>query len=424
MSYRFGAKSIAAASALISAMVIVPCAMGATGSSDTRASEARRLSAESETELVSKVRRTVEESLRRQLDELTEEGRRTQAEAAQQTALIVSLMHVFVEVLALVVVVAGVFGFVEGRRIEKLRAMADSTLKTAVDLNTNAQRASEAAQKAVGQIDEAAKDARESSLKISAMRHEVEKAWGDIDPLVELLPKLEQKGVAGIPNPSPPADVSMVFEDADVWLVVADRLRVSQDNTRMAKAFVSLGRYWQTIGNYPRSLARLDRAISLNSDSPEAHRELAQTLSYYAAETPMERAAKDELLRRAETEVVTTQRLLGREDAKTIEDLAWIWDERGDYSRAIELHVKAREMDQAECRDVGREPDWSITYNLACSLTMKGELERAFEELLSVIHRDQNWRLAMIDPQLKVLHDTPWGDRLRQRITELGLPTD
>jgi tetratricopeptide (TPR) repeat protein len=310
-------------------------------------------------------------------------------------------MQTFIGVVALLAAILTGVGFFEARRIRALRREAGNVARTAAG---------------------AAKTFEENSLRLTVLRHTVEKAWSDIDATFEQLPAIEQSRVVGMPPQPLSPEISAAFEDADILLVVCHRLAIVQDPIRMAEYFARLARYWRIIGNYSRALARSENAVNLNRDSVDGHRGLAVTLMYHAAETEMDSELKARLLERAEAEQQFVHALLGRYDSRLLHDLAWIKDEWEDYSTAAQLYREARELDREEAKVERREEDRNITYDLAATLAKDERLEEALVELASVLSYDENWIAAEDDRDFKKLRESAeWGPRfvgLIERVRE------
>jgi tetratricopeptide (TPR) repeat protein len=84
------------------------------------------------------------------------------------------------------------------------------------------------------------------------------------------LPFVESPSIAGGAAELPPAEEVMQMEEADILTLLEERTSPiplpSEKVDRLAKAFVSLGKYWRQIGNYPRAIARFHRATVLKPD--------------------------------------------------------------------------------------------------------------------------------------------------------------
>lgn len=108
---------------------------------------------------------------------------------------------------------------------------------------------------------------------------------------------------------------------------------------------------------------------------------------------------KTRLLNEAEQECTQLIALTGK-DELTLFDLGWIYDERGDYERAVTFYREAQERDVS-----GRYPN--ITYNLACTYSKWGRYAEALDELQKVIGRDENWEDVARDSDFESLRNHP-----------------
>lgn len=149
---------------------------------------------------------------------------------------------------------------------------------------------------------------------------------------------------------------------------------------------------------YTLSLARLESALELAPTHPATLRELGRTLSYYAAETK-DRQQKDVLLDRAEAALKRAAEL-GASRAAGLHDLAWVYDERGDYIRAVELYREAVAANNEE----GTLSNAALAYNLACALAKAGRGNEALDALEPVIV--DVWKWVEKDRDLETLRES------------------
>jgi tetratricopeptide (TPR) repeat protein len=101
-----------------------------------------------------------------------------------------------------------------------------------------------------------------------------------------------------------------------------------------------------------------------------------------------------------------------QDDADCLHDLAWIYDERGAFEKAIEFYERAQES----TRQKGLSEDPALAYNLACSLAKGGKQAEALETLKRVIK--ETWKWAEEDPDFKELRESAdWGNRFRDMLS-------
>lgn len=253
-----------------------------------------------------------------------------------------------------------------------------------------------------------------NSMKLTEVEIATERAAGDLDAKFKDLPHLRVSRIIGGPPAALPPDISAVFEDSDVLLVVAFQLGLFKDSERASLNFTKLARYWRYVANYPRAQARAENATKLNPNSSEAFRELAMVLSNSAADSGTGSSQKSDILGRAESALQQAVKLRGRHDSETLHDLAWIYDERREYKTAAVQYRRARELDILECEAQGREPNHDITYDLACTLAKDKAYEESLREVEAIVDKDENWRGILGDRDFAGLldHET-WGPKLR-----------
>jgi tetratricopeptide (TPR) repeat protein len=300
--------------------------------------------------------------------------------------------------------VGAFFGFREFASIQKLREGAERLLAAALADADQAQKAVSAATvelvKAQERFATAAGELESQGKRLSDMARA---AFDQIDTFFEQLKSIEGVWVVGTPAPLIPADISLAYEEADVVLVVCDRLGWITHEPRASRYFSKLGRYWRTVGNYPRALARMQRAVSLDQNAAWPHLELGRTLAYQASESTLDTEQKRAVLDQAERTVRRAQEL--GKDANTLESLAWILDEKGEFADAVTAYREARDLNRRGVAEQGGDEDWGLTYNLACALAKWGKAEQAGVELATILNKGDYGRLANEDPDLAaVLH--------------------
>src|SRR2546422_323859 len=109
-------------------------------------------------------------------------------------------------------------------------------------------------------------------------------------------------------------------------------------------ALIKTALYSRVQGDYKQAVARLEEAIRLDPSSAEAHRYLGQTFSYQAADVSDDPRLKADLLERAAVLILKAKDLHGGHTPDTLHDLAWVLDEKGELTAAIELYYSARAL--------------------------------------------------------------------------------
>ena len=345
---------------------------------------------------------------------------------ADQLARILSLMEshlswlqtglaVLATAASLVIVALGVVGFREAQALKRLRADAERAVTEAV---RKANEASSAAAELERQARHASEQARRladsTEAEFNRIRQAAAGAMADVDAAFETLPRFEEARDPDDAPPPVPAEVSLSFEDADVLLVLCDRLRLLDDPARTAGYFRKIGRYWRVVGNYPRSLARLERAVVLDAGNAENHWLLGQTLARQAGTKDMPADQKRPLLERARASIENAVARMAREDPNTFQEIAWISFEMGEFAAAAEAFRKARDLDRSRVQRDGGEPDWVLTYNLACSLAKSGRHAEGLAALAEVAEhcREQAWN----ESAFAEWTGDPWRERFERLV--------
>jgi tetratricopeptide (TPR) repeat protein len=281
-------------------------------------------------------------------------------------------------------------GFVRLARAETQRAKEESQ-GGARDATAAAERAG-AAEKELDKTKERLKEMEQSSQR--AMHTVQEHITGALS--------LERRSIVAEPPELPDSKTIQLFEEADIVIVLAEKSKwISPED--LVTPFIQLGNYWRLVENYPRAIARCERAIELDGDNWEAHRAKCKALYSLAAKPFTGPGYKARLLAEAIAECRRSLEMVGTPHPGLLFDLGWIYDEMGDYDKAVKCYRGAQRVDAQ--RDYP-----SIAYNLACSLSKLGEYGAALRELKTVIDVDNNWEDAPRDPDLEGLrNDRTYG---------------
>lgn len=368
-----------------------------------------------------------------------------------QVTRVLSLMESFIGWLGLLLAIlgaiisvalgiAGWFGWSESRKIKDIRAKAYAEVNAAV---ATAQSAADAARRAldgtsaaqaevntaVAALQSAAADARHAAARalsdaeaahaqLDRLRDAAQSAMKKVAAEFDELPRLEYGRDERAGPPAVPADVSLAFEEADILLVLCDRLDLLADREATSRYFVQIGRYWQVLGNYSRSLARLERAVANPGLPPvllaEGRWQIGRTLLQQAAAGRLDATQRDIWLDRAEKEIEDAIRLLGAPDANTLHDLGSVRYQRGDFTGAAERIREARELEREWVARNGGTVDWTTTYNLARALAMAGHHDEALRELESIVDVPVCRDLARQESAfVEAWKEEPWCQRFR-----------
>lgn len=276
-----------------------------------------------------------------------------QASASSDTALVVGLMQSFLGFLALLFALAAFAGYDRWKRVSKLEADARAHLEEAQSTLAAAANA---------------------SAEIGRMRAAMVESWIDVDRAFARLPQVEALGIIRLSQPKTiPPESAVIFEDSDALLVVCDHLGIISDKARCAEHLKKLSVYWRISKAYAKSLARARRAFDLAPANAQIANEIGKTLSRWGANEPPGSAEREIRLQHAIDAHRSALALAGTEDPNILHDMAWTFDELGDYPRAIEYYRRAAAVEH--------DLRWKVNYNLACSLTLCGQFEAALDAL-------------------------------------------
>jgi len=362
---------------------------------------------ELESRLRNFVRKEVTDALTTSTKDILERAKRS--EESGETLLSV-VKWVSAGWLAIVTLMFGFLAFIGWREYGAVRIAKDESVKAKVDATSAAAEAVASADKvrsAEGEVGLATARIREIDKAIAQALADTSKHFRD-------LPEIERFGLVGEAPDLPSAEDMVRYEEADILIVIADKNN-SIEKPRLVEPFVRLGTYWRLLENYPRSIARLQRAIEIDAQSIDAHRGLCAALYAAAGRDRVSAAEKHRVLERAQVACTKALELArGNPDATAgvLFDQGWIYDEQGRYELAIEAYRQAQQLDV-------RGERTNIGYNLACTYVKVGKYAEALAELRKVIDADDNLEDATADAELEPLRNHPeHRDAFRKMIEE------
>jgi tetratricopeptide (TPR) repeat protein len=266
-----------------------------------------------------------------------------------------------------------------------------------------AKREATASNAAIQNLEQNIKSASER-VKISydqavAFDNAAANALTEISKYLESLPDIESSAILGGPAEFPTPDEVMEMEEVDVVLVLGEKITPPQPE-KFARAFLSLGKYWRQVGNYPRAIARYNRATQLNPKSWEAFEGLARLYVELAAQRGRTLEAKERLLGISEKWCKQADKA-GGQQAKTLCDLAAVADLRQDFPKAINLYKQAQNLDP--------KGEWlGAIYNPACIFAQElGDFQNALLEIKKIISRDKIREFVKNDADFDALRKDP-----------------
>jgi tetratricopeptide (TPR) repeat protein len=203
------------------------------------------------------------------------------------------------------------------------------------------------------------------------------------------------------------ADVLALLEQSRVAVLPPDRI------DKLADAFVSLGRYWRGIGNYPRAIARFHRATKLKRDLWEGFEGLGRCFVELAHQKGRTPEATGRLLALAK-EWCDKATSVGGRQTRILCDLASIDDASGRFREAIKLYKEAQELGAMDPKADRLE----AYFNSACIYAHEFHMyAEAYDELKKIIDRDKVRELVRYDEDFKEMAEDPeWGPKFKALI--------
>jgi tetratricopeptide (TPR) repeat protein len=279
-----------------------------------------------------------------------------------------------------------------------------NALDTADKAKNDAVAARDTAVASLQKLQQVEEDAAAVVQRMKAQNDATSTALTNLRNYSASLPFVESPSVAGGAAELPPAEEVMQMEEADILTLLEERTSPtplpSEKVDRLAKAFVSLGKYWRQIGNYPRAIARFHRATVLKPDFWEGFEGLGRVFVELAQHSGRAPEARERLLALAHQCCDNAERVGGRQ-AKIVCDLASIEDAHGRYREAIKLYKEAQQLDPKAER-------LEAYYNPACIYAKEfGEYAEALEEIQKIIQRDNVRELVKYDPDFEEMRRDP-----------------
>jgi hypothetical protein len=329
----------------------------------------------------SEVERAVAAKLEPRYDKMLRDARAEDERLRGHLSVLVAGIEYGLVVLSIILTGLAAFGFNEFRNVRKLRKEANKARVVSESITSN----------------------MEIHLR-KAVETGVQAAWEAPSRTFADLPTISDQPLASSPPPAITPETMMMYEEADILLVLADRLTAISNQEQGAAFFIKLARYWWLVENWPRAIARSLRAVELAPKSIEAHLMFSSCLFYKAIHSVVDADEKKRLLTEATAHAKTAQQLQKNgNNSLLLYRLGFIADEMEDYAAAKSYYRQAIDAE-------GRGADTLVTrfckYNIACSLTKEGNLSEALKALSAVINRDDNWRYARTDPDLLALRES------------------
>jgi tetratricopeptide (TPR) repeat protein len=330
---------------------------------------------------------------------------------------VLSATHSWIELVTLLFVVSFALFVGEFRGIQKAKVEARQAGQAARTATQNAQeavaRASEAAANAEdgvrriqGAETEVVEPAKERMLQLQSS---IAQALEDVQQYIARIEDFEQPAVVGEPSELPPVENVQRMEEADIVILIAMRTGAISLNN-LAPAFVKLGKYWNYIENYPRAVARFQRAVELDSGSWEASLGISRSFCGRASRPEVAEKIKQRDLEEAATWCAKAEHSCTHPEPRIFLNWGWIAYGQGQFESAIQWYRKAKAADLEIKRP-------TCIYNLSAVLAKTGNFSQALVELQLVVARDRNWEYADRDPDFEALkNDETYGKPFREML--------
>ncbi len=230
----------------------------------------------------------------------------------------------------------------------------------------------------------------------------IEKTWSGLMLHFDQLPTIgDKQRLAGSAPDLVSPEARQAYEEADLLVVLGDKLGSLGGAEKATTYFNHLARFWWGVEDWARATARSRRAIELAPTCFDAYLTFAIGLMDRSDRPPApDTATKLRLLAEAEWLLATARELKPEEAAQIVHRLGWIADEKGNFARAADLYANAL------TGQLTPELQGRIGYDLACAQCKLGQLQEAIDTLKPIIDLDDNRRLAATDPDFENLRQS------------------
>lgn len=164
--------------------------------------------------------------------------------------------------------------------------------------------------------------------------------------------------MVGLLPEAPPVGETQQMEEADIVILIADKIGAFTQQHDLVAAFVRLGRCWNYLENHTRAIARFQRALAMDRNSWEAYQ--GMTRAFYGMATMPSTPAwvRARQLDVAEDYCRKAQLAAGPPRARIFFDFGFIEDARGNLNSAINRYRAAKSANPGDELAI-------IKYNLA-----------------------------------------------------------
>jgi tetratricopeptide (TPR) repeat protein len=329
---------------------------------------------------------------------------------------VLSATHSWIEVVTLLFVISFALFVGEFQGLHRAKVEARAAGQAALAATQNAQQAVVGASQAAASAEDGVRRIQKAELEIVEpakqrmlqLQSSISQALEDVQQYIVGIEDFEQPAVVGEPSELPPVENVERMEEADIVILIA--MRTGAIGLRdLAPAFVKLGKYWNYIENYPRAVARFQRAVELDSTSWEALLGISRSFCGLASRPAVAEEIKQGDLREAALWCRKAEQACSNPEPRVFLNWGWIAYGQGQIEAAIEWYTKAKAADPEIKRP-------TCIYNLSAAYAKTGNFSQALDELQLVVGRDRNWKYAARDPDFKALMEdqTAHGERFRE----------
>jgi tetratricopeptide (TPR) repeat protein len=335
--------------------------------------------------------------------------------------LVLAASHTWIEVVSLLFVVSfalaiGEYRGIQKAKVEARRAGKDASEATvrASEAVTRATKAAADAEEAVGRIRAAESQVVEPAKhRMQELQQSISSALDDVQAYFAGIQDVENPGIFGEPSELPPAEHIARMEEADVVILTALRVgAISRDAA--APVFTKLGKYWNYLENYPRAIARFQRAIELDGHSWEAYLGMGLSYNGLAARPGISEAVQGRTLEQAEKLLNIAKSIGPDSNPRTHNALGWVAYVKRDFGAAIDCYKAAIES------DIKQERTSTYRYNLSAVYAKTGRFQEACDEFAKVANIDRSWEGAETDGDFANLREdtSPLGQLFNSLVTK------